>query len=81
MASGMAGNVPQRIGAAWRRLEVATRPAAPETRAALARRWAGLPEAVRTPAQALGRQGVGCEGTHGVFPRCNLSCRPCYHSA
>ncbi|HEX2288923.1 MAG TPA: hypothetical protein VHH53_01680, partial [Pseudonocardiaceae bacterium] len=23
---------------------------------------------------------VGCEGTHGVFPRCNLACTPCYHS-
>jgi organic radical activating enzyme len=23
---------------------------------------------------------VGCEGTHGVFPRCNLTCTPCYHS-
>jgi hypothetical protein len=85
MASGMsrdpAGTVAGRVRAVWRRLEVASRPAAPETAAALARRWAGLPEAVRTPGQALGRQGVGCEGTHGVFPRCNLSCRPCYHSA
>jgi MoaA/NifB/PqqE/SkfB family radical SAM enzyme len=24
---------------------------------------------------------VGCEGTHSVFPRCNLTCSPCYHSA
>jgi hypothetical protein len=23
---------------------------------------------------------VGCEGTHGVFPHCNLACTPCYHS-
>jgi len=23
---------------------------------------------------------LGCEGTHGVFPRCNLTCTPCYHS-
>jgi hypothetical protein len=43
-------------------------------------RWAGLPEQVRTSAQALGRNAVGCEGTHGVFPRCNLACTPCYHS-
>lgn len=28
----------------------------------------------------LGRHAVGCEGTHGVFPRCNLACTPCYHS-
>ncbi len=47
---------------------------------ALARRWAELPDAVRTPAQTLGRHAVGCEGTHGVFPRCNLACTPCYHS-
>ncbi|MGZ6802368.1 MAG: radical SAM domain-containing protein [Mycobacteriales bacterium] len=47
---------------------------------AMARRWAELPEAARTPGQVLGRHGVGCEGTHGVFPRCNLACTPCYHS-
>ncbi len=28
----------------------------------------------------LGRHAVGCEGTHGVFPKCNLACTPCYHS-
>jgi MoaA/NifB/PqqE/SkfB family radical SAM enzyme len=28
----------------------------------------------------LGRRTAGCEGTHGVFPRCNLACTPCYHS-
>lgn len=63
------------------RLERATRPVHPETRAALARRWAALPAAVRTSAQTIGRHAVGCEGTHGVFPRCNLTCTPCYHSA
>jgi hypothetical protein len=63
-----------------RRLERATRPVDPETRAALERRWAELPVGARTPAQTLGRAGSGCEGTHGVFPRCNFSCRPCYHS-
>ena len=44
-------------------------------------RWAALPEHVRTPAQSLGRHAVGCEGTHGAFPKCNLTCTPCYHSA
>ena len=29
----------------------------------------------------MGRHAVGCEGTHGVFPKCNLTCSPCYHSA
>ncbi len=67
----------------WARLrgwELASRPVHPATRAALARRWAELPAAARTPAQALGRHAVGCEGTHGVFPRCDLACTPCYHS-
>jgi len=36
---------------------------------------------VRTPSQVIGRAAVGCEGTQGVFPRCNLTCSPCYHSA
>ncbi len=58
----------------------ATRPVAPETAAALRERWQALPEHVRTPAQTLGQHAVGCEGTHGVFPRCNLACTPCYHS-
>jgi len=52
----------------------------PDLEDALERRWAELPDRVKTPAQALGRRTVGCEGTHGVFPRCNLACTPCYHS-
>jgi hypothetical protein len=62
------------------RLERATRPTHPDLEAALARRWAELPAHVRTDSQALGRRTAGCEGTHGVFPRCNLACTPCYHS-
>jgi len=62
-------------------LERATQPVADESRTALARRWAELPDHVRTPSQTLGRMAVGCEGTHGVFPRCNFTCTPCYHSA
>ena len=69
-------SVMARIGAAMR----AARPVDPEFAAALARRWAELPETARTPGQVLGRHGVGCEGTHGVFPRCDLACTPCYHS-
>ena len=72
----------------WRRVidrlgsvERATRPVAEETRAALTRRWAELPDHVRTASQTLGRMAVGCEGTRGVFPRCNFTCTPCYHSA
>lgn len=65
----------------WGAVELLTRPVHPESRAALDARWAALPEHVRTPNQLLGRSAVGCEGTHGVFPRCNLTCSPCYHSA
>lgn len=63
-----------------RGLERRTRPVDPEFSAVLQRRWAELPEHVKTPGQVLGRHAVGCEGTHGVFPRCNLACTPCYHS-
>lgn len=71
----------RKIAAVFRGLELATRPIHPESREALDRRWSGLPEQVKTPAQLLGRAAVGCEGTHGVFPKCNLTCTPCYHSA
>lgn len=63
-----------------RSLIAASRPVDPETATALARRWAELPDAVKTPAQLLGRRTSGCEGTHGVFPRCDLACMPCYHA-
>jgi len=63
-----------------RELEVATRPEHPDLTAALAKRWEELPDHVKTPNQMLGRRTAGCEGTHGVFPRCNLACTPCYHS-
>ncbi len=61
-------------------LREGSRPEHPETSAALQRRWATLPEFARSDAQLLGRRTVGCEGTHGVFPRCNLACTPCYHA-
>lgn len=70
-----------KIAALLRSVELLTRPVHPESRAAMDQRWAGLPEHVKTPAQLLGRSAVGCEGTHGVFPKCNLTCSPCYHSA
>lgn len=64
----------------WRTLERMTRPVDERIVKALDQRWAELPEAVRTPEQVLGRHAVGCEGTHGVFPKCDLKCTPCYHS-
>ncbi|MEA2300946.1 MAG: hypothetical protein QOE44_1481 [Solirubrobacteraceae bacterium] len=63
-----------------RRLEVLTRPEHPDLTAALRRRWDELPAGVQTRRQMLGRRTAGCEGTHGVFPRCDLACTPCYHS-
>lgn len=68
------------ILARLRTFERATRPYDPEFAEAMEQRWAELPDVVKTPAQVLGRHGVGCEGTHGVFPKCNLKCTPCYHS-
>ncbi|MDQ6752598.1 MAG: radical SAM domain-containing protein [Actinomycetota bacterium] len=69
------------IAASLRSIELTTRPIHPESRAALERRRAELPDHVKTPGQLLGKAAVGCEGTHGVFPKCNLTCSPCYHSA
>lgn len=75
------GHRERRVTQWFRDLNEKTQPVDARTRAALDRRWHELPEAVRTPAQTLGRFGVGCEGTHGVFPKCNFACTPCYHSA
>jgi hypothetical protein len=63
-----------------RSLERLTRPKDPELETLLRERWDALPPHVRVPGQALGRRTMGCEGTHGVFPRCDLACTPCYHS-
>lgn len=69
-----------RLLARLRAVERLTRPYDPEFTAALERRWTELPVGARTPGQVMGRHAVGCEGTHGVFPKCNLKCTPCYHS-
>jgi len=69
------------IATTFREFELQTRPIHPDTRRALDKRWAELPEYAKTPEQLLGKCAVGCEGTHGVFPKCNLTCSPCYHSA
>ncbi len=77
----MTKRITMKIAALLRGIEISTRPVQPESRTALERRWAQLPDHVKTPGQLLGRAAVGCEGTHGVFPKCNLTCSPCYHSA
>lgn len=64
-----------------RRLEERTRIVDPLAKTAFAKRWEELPEHVKTDGQILGRQSLGCEGTHGVFPQCDFVCSPCYHSA
>jgi hypothetical protein len=69
-----------RLTTRLRELEVKTRPEHPDLEAALAARWAELPAHVKSPNQMLGKRMTGCEGTHGVFPRCNLACTPCYHA-
>jgi hypothetical protein len=66
--------------AVLRAIVAATRPVDPATAKALDRRWRELPDHARTEAQLLGRRTAGCEGTHGVFPRCELACMPCYHA-
>ena len=76
-ASGLLG----RAGRALRRLDEVTRPIDPERRAIMAQRWDELPDGVKTPNQLVGRFAIGCEGTHGVFPKCDLTCSPCYHSS
>ncbi len=57
-----------------------TRPFKPEKARMLKKRWDALPDHVKTPFQMVGRNSTGCEGTQGVFPKCNFSCTPCYHS-
>jgi len=61
--------------------EQSSRPVDPDTARALAERWDAMPERSRVPGQLIGRKSAGCEATHGVFPKCNFSCKPCYHSA
>jgi len=64
-----------------RALEVTTRTVHPDTVEALRRRRTSLPPSLNTPEQFLGRHTVGCEGTQGVFPACDFTCSPCYHSS
>lgn len=63
-----------------RDLELATRPVNPEVSAALERMWDELPPHAQVPNQTMGKHTTACEGTHGVFPKCDFGCTPCYHS-
>lgn len=72
------GCVPRmNISTLLRRLKMTTRPFPRKSRKTLHRRWEELPEHVKTPGQSLGCVTVGCEGTHGVLPKCDLTCSPC----
>ncbi|MDH6238443.1 hypothetical protein H4V99_003249 [Cryobacterium sp. CG_9.6] len=62
---------------ALRAFELTTRPIYPDSRAALDKRWDELSPHAKTDNQLLGRSAIGCEGTHGVFPKCDLTCSPC----
>ncbi len=64
-----------------RNFEASSRPVDPETARALKERWDAMPARSQVPGQLIGRKSAGCEATHGVFPKCNFSCKPCYHSA
>lgn len=75
------GGTTRRVIATLRSSVRATAPTQPDVEDAFRRRWEALPAHARTRAQMVGRRSLGCEGTHGVFPKCNFSCTPCYHSA
>ncbi|HEY2296025.1 MAG TPA: radical SAM protein [Thermoanaerobaculia bacterium] len=66
---------PRSIRRAW---DLFRDPAAPEKRALLAQRWAGLDPALRLPGQGLGQQATGCGATIGIQPRCDFACTGCY---
>ncbi len=66
------------VWSAMAAFELRTRPGADDE--LYRARFESLPPHVRTPSQLLGVATLGCEGTAGVFPACNLSCKPCYHS-
>jgi len=70
----------KRIRDTLRRIELATRPVSPEVATALERVWNELPDHAQVANQTMGRHTTACEGTHGVFPKCDFRCTPCYHS-
>lgn len=63
-----------------RKIEEQTRPFQSDEFRFYKERYDALPEHVKTSSQILGRSTMGCEGTHSVFPQCNFTCKPCYHS-
>lgn len=72
----------QRLHAVLLEFERATRPGSlPVSPTASTDRYNALPTHVKGPSQMLGRLSPGCEGTRGVFPRCDFGCSPCYHSS
>ncbi len=45
---------------------------------AIARAWRDLPDPLKGPVQALGRQNAGCAAVYRVMDRCDFSCDACY---
>lgn len=71
----------RRVRTQLRAFERESRPEPPALAEALRRRRESYPSWASSAAQSIGARTMGCEGTHGVFPKCNLACTPCYHSA
>lgn len=70
---------PATLAARLRRIAAIVRaPVLDDTRRNLARSWARVPEAYRSPRQMLGRAGNGCSATIGAMPRCDFACAGCY---
>lgn len=58
-------------------LEAYTRPGSVAgAEGAMKNRYDKLPKSVQGASQMLGRLSPGCEGTNGVFPKCNFGCKP-----
>jgi len=54
------------------------RPYDSERRALTAQAWRGLPQAVKSPRQVVGRHSMGCAATYGIKEACNFGCTACY---
>lgn len=74
MESGLIG----RIRNLWQRVK---HPLRGDRLQAIARAWQDLPDPLKGPVQALGRQNAGCAAVYRVMDRCDFSCDACYLGA
>ena len=56
-------------------------PVSPERHRVNSARYAGLPEALKTPEQIIEHSHHSCGATHGVLERCDFACTSCYLAA